>query len=96
MPKEPPLARLTIHHRTTYRYREPVQLGPHRLMLRPRENCDLKILSSTLTFTPTAAVTWGQDVSSKSGSTGASPTWLPVISTARTSIVAPSIPRWTS
>jgi transglutaminase-like putative cysteine protease len=51
-----------IQHRTTYRYREPVQLGPHRLMLRPRESRDLKILGTTLTVTPDAAVTWGQDV----------------------------------
>ena len=31
---------------------------------------------------------------SRSGSTGASPMWLPVISTARTSSVSSSIPRW--
>jgi transglutaminase-like putative cysteine protease len=28
------LVELPIHHRTTYRYHEPVRLGPHRLMLR--------------------------------------------------------------
>ena len=36
---------LKIHHRTTYRYREPVSLGPHRLMLRPRESRDLRLIS---------------------------------------------------
>jgi transglutaminase-like putative cysteine protease len=56
------LVHLTIDHRTSYRYREPVQLGPHRLMLRPRESCDLKITSSALTIRPEATVTWGQDV----------------------------------
>ena len=35
---ELPLITLRIHHRTTYRYRQPVSLGPHRLMLRPRES----------------------------------------------------------
>lgn len=71
MCKELQLVHLTIHHKTTYRYREPVQLGPHRLMLRPRESCDLKILSSTLAVTPTAAVTWGQDVAGNSVATAA-------------------------
>src|SRR4028119_632573 len=64
---------LTIQHRTTYRYREPVQLGPHRLMLRPRESCDLKVLSSTLEITPDAAVTWGQDVAGNVVATAALP-----------------------
>ena len=31
------MTRISIRHRTTYRYRRPVGLGPHRLMLRPRE-----------------------------------------------------------
>ena len=61
-PQELQLVHLTIDHRTSYRYREPVQLGPHRLMLRPRESCDLKIISSALTIRPEATVTWGQDV----------------------------------
>jgi transglutaminase-like putative cysteine protease len=53
---------LKIHHRTTYRYRQPVSLGPHRLMLRPRESRDLRVISSELTITPFASVTWAQDV----------------------------------
>ena len=53
---------LTIHHRTTYRYHQPVSLGPHRLMLRPRESRDLRLLSSQITVQPIAAVTWAQDV----------------------------------
>jgi transglutaminase-like putative cysteine protease len=53
---------LNIRHRTTYRYREPVRLGPHRLMLRPRESRDVRLLSSTLEMTPTASVSWTNDV----------------------------------
>ncbi len=53
---------LNIHHRTAYRYRQPVSLGPHRLMLRPRESRDLRLISSDLTLTPPAAVTWAHDV----------------------------------
>lgn len=54
---------LRIHHKTTYRYHEPVRLGPHRLMLRPRESRDLRLMSSFVTVTPDAAVTWAHDVS---------------------------------
>ncbi len=43
-----------VKHRTTYRYRQPVWLGPHRLMLRPRESRDLKLISSVVSVYPTA------------------------------------------
>jgi transglutaminase-like putative cysteine protease len=56
------LTTLKIHHRTTYRYRQPVSLGPHRLMLRPRESRDLRIVSSDVTVTPAATLTWAHDV----------------------------------
>ena len=53
---------LKIHHTTTYRYRQSVALGPHRLMLRPRESRDLRLISSNVTVTPTAVMTWAHDV----------------------------------
>ena len=53
---------LKIQHRTTYRYRERVSLGPHCLMLRPRENRDLRLITSEVTLTPKGALTWAQDV----------------------------------
>jgi len=53
---------LEIHHRTTYRYRRPVSLGPHRLMLRARESRDLRLVSSAVTVAPAAQVTWAHDV----------------------------------
>jgi transglutaminase-like putative cysteine protease len=56
------LVELRIHHMTTYRYRQPVSLGPHRLMLRPREDRDLRIVSSTVTVTPDAKIAWANDV----------------------------------
>ncbi len=52
-----PLVDLLIHHRTTYRYGQPVMLGPHRLMLRPRESRDLRLLSSDIRVTPDASRT---------------------------------------
>jgi transglutaminase-like putative cysteine protease len=57
------LITLRIHHRTTYRYRQPVRLGPHRFMLRPRESRDLRLVSSDVAVTPAAVVTWAHDVS---------------------------------
>ena len=56
------LITLRIDHRTTYRYQQPVSLGPHRLMLRPRESRDLRLISYDLTVTPAAMVTWAHDV----------------------------------
>jgi transglutaminase-like putative cysteine protease len=56
------LITLKIHHRTTYRYRQRVSLGPHRLMLRPRESRDLRLISSEVVVTPDAVVSWAHDV----------------------------------
>ncbi len=53
---------LTIRHRTTYRYHQPVRLGPHRLMLRPRESRDLRLISNEVTIRPAASVGWAHDV----------------------------------
>jgi transglutaminase-like putative cysteine protease len=54
---------LKISHKTTYHYRRPVGLGPHRLMLRPRESRDLRLISSEIAITPAAVLTWANDVS---------------------------------
>ena len=59
---EHPILNLRIRHKTTYHYHQPVSLGPHRLMLRPRESRDLQLLSSQITLSPTADLTWTQDV----------------------------------
>ena len=53
---------LSIHHRTIYRYQFPLEFGPHRLLLRPRENHDLQLISHELAFTPAANVRWAHDV----------------------------------
>ncbi|MDW4500212.1 transglutaminase family protein [Sulfitobacter sp. D35] len=56
------MACLDIVHSTTYRYCHEVPLGPHRLMLRPRETRELRLLSHTLSITPTGTLTWAHDV----------------------------------
>src|ERR1039457_3634250 len=43
---------LTVRHVTVYRYAEPVELGEHRMMFRPRESHDLRLLRSSLKITP--------------------------------------------
>jgi transglutaminase-like putative cysteine protease len=53
---------IRIIHRTEYSYQSPVSLGPHRMMLRPRETRDLKLLSFDLTVLPKADVIWSHDV----------------------------------
>lgn len=53
---------LRIRHVTTYRYYQSVSLGPHRLMLRPRESRDLRLVSHDLRLTPPADVTWAHDI----------------------------------
>ena len=56
------MACLIIVHTTTYRYRQAVSLGPHRLMLRPRETREVRLFSHELSIAPTATVTWAHDV----------------------------------
>jgi transglutaminase-like putative cysteine protease len=43
---------LTIHHKTEYRYARPVAFGEHRIMLRPRDGHDLRVLQSRLDIRP--------------------------------------------
>jgi transglutaminase-like putative cysteine protease len=42
----------TIRHVTTYRYRRPVAFGEHRMMLRPRDSGDQRLLHAGLEITP--------------------------------------------
>ena len=43
---------LTVRHATVYRYSEPVGLGEHRMMFRPRESHDLRLIRTSLAITP--------------------------------------------
>jgi transglutaminase-like putative cysteine protease len=53
---------LDVRHTTLYRYRRPVRLGDHRLMVRPRDSHDLRLIRTNLTFSPAASVRWIHDV----------------------------------
>jgi transglutaminase-like putative cysteine protease len=60
---------LAIHHRTAYRYRKRLAFGPHRLMLRPRESRNLRLIGHDLVLEPKATVTWAHDVFSNAVAT---------------------------
>ena len=47
---------VSIRHLTTYRYRNPVAFGEHRMMLRPLESYDQRLLSAELTISPDPSV----------------------------------------
>ena len=53
---------LFVRHRTVYSYAGPVTFGEHRLMCRPRDSHDLRLLDTTLTISPPAATRWVHDV----------------------------------
>lgn len=53
---------VALTHVTSYRYRTAVSLGPHRLMVRPRETRDLSLTSFELKITPEARIDWSHDV----------------------------------
>ncbi len=58
--------KIRIQHRTTYRYKQRVEFGPHLIMVRPREGHDLHIESSILEITPAHNIHWLRDVNGNS------------------------------
>ena len=55
-----------IVHTTIYRYRQPVRFGEHRVMFRPRESHDLRVLATDLQVSPASKVRMIQDPHSNS------------------------------
>jgi transglutaminase-like putative cysteine protease len=55
------MRKLEIVHRTRYSYSEPVTLGDYRLMFRPRDSHDLRLLGTGLVIEPAAQVRWIHD-----------------------------------
>jgi transglutaminase-like putative cysteine protease len=53
---------LTVRHATTYRYAVPVTFGQHRLMLRPRDSHDLRLIGAELALSPPGTLRWMHDV----------------------------------
>lgn len=57
-----PLNTLKFQHKTIYRYSQPVSIGLHRLMLRPRESRDLRPLTCEILVVPAAVTTRAKGV----------------------------------
>jgi transglutaminase-like putative cysteine protease len=53
----------SVRHVTTYRYRQPVSFGEHRMMFRPRDSYDQRLIEAKLSITPDPAyLRWMHDV----------------------------------
>jgi transglutaminase-like putative cysteine protease len=86
---------VTVTHRTAYAYRHPVTLGPHRLMLRPRESKDHRLILHEIYILPKADLAWSQDVAGNSIATATFPTptdSLMIESRAKIDLSAPAWP----
>ncbi len=60
------MQRYHIIHRTYYNYSSNVTLGNHHLLLRPRENHELRIESFVLKTSPKAQIWWHRDIEDNS------------------------------
>jgi transglutaminase-like putative cysteine protease len=57
------MAILTVRHVTVYRYSMPVAFGEHRMMFRPRDGYDQKLLDAAVTMIPEPSeIRWLHDV----------------------------------
>jgi Bacterial transglutaminase-like N-terminal region len=52
----------SVRHLTKYRYKQPVRLGEHRLLFRPRDSFDQRLLQSHLSISPRPVRRWLHDV----------------------------------
>jgi transglutaminase-like putative cysteine protease len=54
---------LSVRHVTTYHYRQPVAFGDHRIMFRPRDSYDQRLIEAAIGITPKpASLHWVHDV----------------------------------
>jgi transglutaminase-like putative cysteine protease len=55
------MKRLRVEHHTIYRYARAVAFGPHRLVFRPRDSHDLRLVATRLLIEPAATLRWLHD-----------------------------------
>jgi hypothetical protein len=46
---------LSVRHVTTYRYRQPVAFGEHRILFRLRDSYDQRLIEASIAITPEPA-----------------------------------------
>jgi transglutaminase-like putative cysteine protease len=56
------MKQLQIRHLTRYAYSEPVELVPHKLLIRPRAGHDIRIDSTSLAISPANSIKWHRDL----------------------------------
>ncbi len=56
------MPRYRIVHRTHHAYARQVEIGPQRLMVRPKDSHDLRLEHATLTLSPAGTTRWTHDV----------------------------------
>ncbi len=54
-------ALISITHITRYTYDRPVEFGEHRLLVRPRDGHDLRVISAHLSISPPSTLRWHFD-----------------------------------
>ena len=89
------MSTIKIKHLTSYRYRTAVSLGPHQLMLRPRETRDFTLNFFDIQTTPDAHIDWSYDVSGNAIATAQFSSMsesLMILSHAEMKVVAPLWP----
>ncbi|MCB1353808.1 MAG: transglutaminase family protein [Rhodobacteraceae bacterium] len=85
---------VTIIHETDYHYRTAVALGPHRLMLRPRETRDLSLTSFDLEISPEPRIDWSHDVAGNAIATAQFDTRTELLSIRSRTCVDLRAPAW--
>ena len=83
------MKRIRIVHNTEYHYRQPVALGPHRVMMRPREGHDVRIVRGRLDVEPKPTMRWLRDIDGNSIA-------VLTFSSRRTSFASSATWRWIS
>ena len=51
-----------LRHATTYRYNQAIEFGEHRMIFRPRDSHDVRLIDAMLTISPPASVRWHHDL----------------------------------
>ena len=88
------MPQLSITHRTTYRYRRPVEVRPHKLMVRPRGSQELQVVTFDLRCSPNADIAWGQDVHGNLVASADFPDPASMLEITAECVVEQSAPEW--